>query len=129
LPLQHFSKEPFSSQLVPSLRHQNVEYITVLIDCAPQIHLLSLDLDEDLIGVPDITQSNLLLSKPAGVLRSELQTPEPNRLIRDQNATLGQQIFDVAKAERESVIKPDGMTDDLGRKPMTSVAWFQSQTA
>ena len=36
-------------------------------------------------------------------------------------ATSGQQLFDIAVAEREAVVQPDGMTDDLGGKAVAAV--------
>ncbi len=41
LPLQHFAEEPFSSPLVASFRHQEVESIAVLVDSTPEIELLA----------------------------------------------------------------------------------------
>ena len=44
LSLQHVAKEPFSSSLVPTFGHQNIQNITVLINRSPQVELLSLNL-------------------------------------------------------------------------------------
>ena len=60
--LQDFEKEPFGSSLVPTLGHQDVENITVLINSSPQVDLPSVDLQEQLIHVPDVAQSASLLS-------------------------------------------------------------------
>jgi hypothetical protein len=38
--------------------------------------------------------------------RPEMIDPAPNRLVRDQNLTLRQQIFHIAKTEREPKIQP-----------------------
>jgi hypothetical protein len=122
LSLQHLAKEPLSSSFVSSLRHQYVENITVLIHCSPEIHLLSLDLDEDLIDVPDVAQSTLLPSQRPSVLRSELPTPEADGFVRNDDATFGQQILNIAETQCESVVQPDGVADDLGRKSVTFVA-------
>ncbi len=46
LSLQHFAKEPFGSPLVPTLGHQDVENITVLINSSPQVDLPAVDLQE-----------------------------------------------------------------------------------
>ncbi len=59
LTLQHFPKEPFSSSLVPLFRHQDVESVAVLIDRTPEIQLLSLNLHEQFIDVPDVAESSL----------------------------------------------------------------------
>ena len=81
LSLQHFAKESFSSSLVPTFGHQNIQDITVLINRSPQVELLSLNLHEQLIDVPDVAQTALLLSDRAGVAWPELQTPEADALV------------------------------------------------
>src|SRR5262249_41496902 len=47
-----------------------------------------------------------LPAKFSGEQRPELQDPSPHRFVRDIKPTLGEQIFDVAIAEREPHIKP-----------------------
>jgi len=41
---------------------------------------------------------------------------EPDGFVRDRDTALGEQVFDVAEAERESVVEPDGVADDRGRE-------------
>jgi len=50
---------------------------------------------------------------------TELQKPVPNRLGRNLDAALCQQILNVAKRQRESGLEPDRMLDDLGREAMS----------
>jgi len=50
-----------------------------------------------------------------------LQRPTPYRLIRNIDPTFGEQIFDVAKAERKPEIQPDGMLDDFWSETMTAI--------
>lgn len=95
LALQHFAKKAFSSLLFSSLRHQNVENITVLIHCSPKVELLSLNLHEQLIDVPDVAQSALLLSDRARVSCPEFLTPEADCLVGDDDPSFGQRILDV----------------------------------
>ena len=121
LAFQHLAKEPFSSPLVSSLRHQDVENIPVLIHRLPEIQLLPLDLHEQLIHMPDVALSPLLLSELSSILRSELPTPETDRFVRDNDATLGQQILHVSKAECEAVVEPNGVADDFGWETMASI--------
>jgi hypothetical protein len=45
-----------------------------------------------------------------------------NGFVGDDDASFSQKIFDIAKAQTETVIKPDGMPDDFGRKAMAVVA-------
>ena len=58
----------------------------------------------------------------------KLQAPEPNCLVGDRDATLGEQILDITEAEREPMVEADSMADNLGRKSVTSVAGFHSPT-
>jgi hypothetical protein len=89
LALQHFAKESFSSTLVPLSGQQDVENLAVLIDCSPEVKLLSLNLCEQLVCIPDIAQSTLLFLQCSGVPRPELQTPEADGFVRNNGATLG----------------------------------------
>ena len=82
--------------------------------------MLTRDLHEQLIIVPDVAQSTLLLSELSSVFRSELPTPESDRFVSDNDATLGQQILHVSKAEWEAVID-NGVADNFGRKTMASI--------
>src|SRR5882757_6584385 len=56
--------------------------------------------------------------------RPEMIDPAPNRLVRDQNPTLRQQIFHIAKTEREPKIQPYSLVYDLRREPVAGVADF-----
>jgi len=121
LALQHFAKEPFGSSLGPLFRHQDVESIAVLIDSTPEIELLSLNLHEDFIDEPSIAQPALLSSDRSGIFRPELQAPVSNCLVRDGNATLGEEIFDITEAERKPMIEPHSVADDFRWKAVACV--------
>jgi hypothetical protein len=56
--------------------------------------------------------------------RPEMIDPAPNRLVRDQNPTLRQQIFHIAKTECEPKIQPYSLVYDLRREPVAGVADF-----
>jgi len=49
---------------------------------------------------------------------AEFRRPFGDGLKRDDDAALRQQIFHVAQAQREPIIEPHRMGDDLGRKPV-----------
>ena len=121
LALQQLAKEALSRFLVSTLRDQDVENITVLIDCEPEIHLLSLDLYEGFIDVPSVAQPAPLPSDFPGVLRPELRAPEPDGFVRNGDSTLCQQILDVTKAQSKTVIKSHRTTNDFCREAMTFV--------
>jgi hypothetical protein len=48
----------------------------------------------------------------------ELQDPSPHRFVGDIQTALRKQIFDVAIAERETHIQPNGVPDDRRRELM-----------
>jgi hypothetical protein len=107
LSFQSLAKEPLSSSFVSSFRHQNIDHIPILIYCSPQVESLPSHRDENLIDMPDIPQSALFLAELSSALRFELQTPEADSFVRDNDATLRQQIFDITEAEHESMAEPD----------------------
>jgi hypothetical protein len=51
--------------------------------------------------------------------------PASDCLVGDRNSALSEQIFDVAKAQREPKIEPNRLLNDLGREPVPSVADFR----
>jgi len=120
--LQDLAEELLGGSSITFFCYKNVENIAILIDGAPQIHLLSLDFDENFVDIPDVPQSTLLPSESSRVLRSELQTPEADGFVRDHDPTLSQQIFDMPVTECETVVEPDAVAYDLGRETMAFIA-------
>ena len=55
---------------------------------------------------------------------TEMIYPAPNGLVRDQNPALRQQVFDIAKAEREPKIQPYRLAYNLRREAVVGVADF-----
>jgi hypothetical protein len=53
-------------------------------------------------------------AKLSGEQWPKLQNPSPHRFVGDIQTALGKQIFDVAIAERETEIEPNGVPDDCG---------------
>jgi len=66
--------------------------------------------------VPDRARPCSASSKLASEERPELEHPAPDRLVGDLEPTLGEQVLDVAKAQREAKVQPDRVPDDLGWK-------------
>jgi hypothetical protein len=54
-------------------------------------------------------------SQLAGNDGTELQSPTADRLVGHVDATLGQHILDVAVAQSEAEIEPDGLLDNDAR--------------
>jgi hypothetical protein len=55
-------------------------------------------------------------AKFSGEQRPELQYPSSHRFVGDIQTPLRKQIFDVAKAERETHIQSNGVPDDRRRE-------------
>jgi len=53
--------------------------------------------------------------------RAELQSPASDRLVGHIDATLGEHILDVAVAQSEAEIEPDGLLDEDVRKAVAAV--------
>jgi hypothetical protein len=56
-----------------------------------------------------------------GVNPAELEHPAPDGLVGRIDAALGEHVLDVAAAECEPEVKPDGMLDDRRRKAMAGI--------
>jgi hypothetical protein len=80
------------------------------------------DGDRD-VDLHDITAiASMLALQSLRAESTELDAPEPDGLIADCNATLSQEIFDIAVAEVEAIVQPDCIADDIGRESVTFVS-------
>ena len=59
--------------------------------------------------------------KLGSVVRPELRTPGPDRLVADHHTAGKHQLLNVAQAQRETVIQPHRVPDDLNRIPVALV--------
>jgi hypothetical protein len=85
----------------------------VLINRPPQVVLLAIDRDEDLIEVPLVAEAWPPAAQLLGVGLPELAAPLADALLGHRHPALGQELFDVAVAEGEAEVEPDGVADDL----------------
>jgi len=54
-----------------------------------------------------------------GDLRTEFDRPAAHGLVADADPALSQQVFDVAEAQGEAELEPDGVADHVGWKAVT----------
>ena len=120
--LQQFSKESDRGTSIPSRLDQDIKDVTVLIHGSPQVLLATIDRHEEFVEVPGIAEPTAPVPEPSGVGAPEGVTPLPNRLVGDRNTTLGEEVFDIAEAQAEAKVEPDGVGDDVGRKSISVVA-------
>ena len=114
--LDQLGKKTLGRLLVAPFLNHDIEHVTMLIHGAPEIENLAVDLDHHLIKVPLVTHLWSIAADRVGKERAELSFPVPHRLVAGLNATIGEQFLDIAKAQAEAIIKPDGLADDLARK-------------
>ncbi len=115
--LEQSAEELLCGHRVSARLDQNVEHVAVLVDRAPQVPLCAVDLDEHLIQVPFVARPPTTTAQLVRVLLPEPVAPGPDRLIGHVDTTFEHQLLHVAEAQREPVVQPDAMADDLARKP------------
>ena len=119
---QQLPEEPHRSATIPPRLDQYIEDVAVLVHRAPELLLATVERDEELVEMPRVTLLTAPAPKRAGIARTERQTPLADRLVGDRDAALGEEVLNIPKAESESVIKPNGVADDLRRKPVAVIA-------
>ena len=64
-----------------------------------------------------ISKPSLFGSDLPGIVLTKITTPLADGFIGYFDATTGQEFFNITKTQGESVIKPNGVANDLFRKP------------
>ena len=119
---QQLTEEALGGTPIATRLDEDVDHVAVLVNGTPEIVLLTLDVYEEFIQVPRITQATLSPLEPTCLLRAELLTPLSDGLVGDYYPSLCQEIFDITEAPAEAVVEPDGMADDLRWKSVSAVA-------
>ena len=120
--LQQFPHQFQCSPLVPLALHQNVEDFALSIDGTPQVDQPAIDFDEYLVKMPSGMRLGPAPSKVSCDQGTEVIHPATHRFIGSDDPALSQQILDIAKAEAEPGIEPDGLLNDHGGKAVSGVA-------
>ncbi len=124
LVFQHLAKEAFSGSFVSAACHQDIEDIAILVNGSPRIMTFPSDGDEQLVHVPDVPEATLSPPQSAGIRWSKLPAPGSNGFVGYGDAPLREKVLDITKAQREPMVQPNGMTDDLGWEAVTSIRGF-----
>jgi hypothetical protein len=74
--------------------------------------------------MPLIARSSTPAAQVIGIGLPELPAPIAHRFVREQNAALGHELFDISIAQAEAEIEPDTVADDFGREPMALI-WIR----
>ena len=83
--------------------------------------LLAIDLYEDFIDVESVTVTTMFSFQSPSVQSAEFDAPEADRLSSDDDASLGEEIFDIPVAQIETIVEPDSVRDDIGRESVAFV--------
>ena len=103
------------SLVAPSL-HKKIENLAFVVNRAPQPEMPARDRHGHLIEMPSRRWSRASTAKFSSEQWPELQHPPSHRFVGHVEPTLSEQILDVAIAERETHIQPNGVPDDRRRK-------------
>ena len=122
MPLQQLPEETRGRPPITAGLNEKVDQIAVLVDRTPEILPPTLNIHEQLVQMPGVTQVSSPSPERAGVRRTECLTLLPNGLVGHGDAPLGQQIFGISETQTKAVVKPDGVTDDFRWKPVSVVA-------
>lgn len=96
---QHTSKKALGRGLVAPLLYQHVEFCAMLVDGTPQQIRLAAQRHEHLVNVPRVAWLAPHRLGASGESSTEFVTPTTDRFVRDHDASLEQQFFDVAQAQ------------------------------
>jgi hypothetical protein len=77
--------------------------------------LLTVNFDKDLIDVEGVTITPMVSLQPTGVQRSEFDAPQADGLAADNDASLGQQVFNVSMTQVETIVESDGVGYNIWR--------------
>lgn len=77
--------------------HKHIERMPLLIDCAPQVMVLALDRQNNLVEMPFVAAPRLSPAQLVGISLAELQRLLPDRLIGHDDASTSHQFLDIVK--------------------------------
>jgi hypothetical protein len=104
---------------------EDIQHGTMLIDGAPEIVGLPVDLNEDFIHMPCVAWACTPPSQFIGIVLAELHPggtrPLPHGFIGDLHAARRQKFLNIPITEREAKIEPDGMAHNFSGKAITPV--------
>lgn len=94
---------------------KNVEHVAVGIDRPPEPVLHPIHRDHNLIQMPFVIRSGTVPPDAGRKMGPKAVDPEPDRFATHDHATLGKQILDISRAQREAMVRLDRVGDDFTR--------------
>ena len=118
---QKLTKEPLGRLGAPLTLHKDVKHVAILVNGPSEIVQLTSDANKHLIQMPLVAGSGATALQRRGEHPTKANAPLTDAFVADDNAPFGQDPFDIAEAQAEAVIKPNGMLDDLARRAEAAV--------
>ncbi len=119
--LEQFAHQLQGGLLVSSRLNQDIQYFSLTVDGAPEVHLPTIDGDKHLVEMPSCIWSRTRFPQSSGIAQPELHRPAPDALIGNVYAAFGEHIFNIAEAEGKPEIQPDGVLDNHRRKSVAGI--------
>ena len=121
-PLEQLAKEPRGGVAIPAGLEQDVDDLAVLVDGPPEVLTLATNRHKEFVQMPRVVDWPGTMPKPPRVREAEGLAPVPNGFVRDGDAAVREEVFDVAETQSEAVVEPDGVADDCGRESVAGIA-------
>ena len=93
--------------------NQKVQCRTFTIHCSPQSIAFPANVYDHLIQIPMIAWGGTISSQVRGDLAIKFEKPTPNCFIRNVQARLDKEDFDITLTQSKSGIKPDRMDNQI----------------
>ena len=120
--LQQFTHQLQCRPFVALRLNQDVEHLTVLVDRSPQIQPATADQDVHFVQMPLWMCPWAPASQTSRDRRAELLYPSPDSFVGDLDPPFSHELLDIAKAQVETDIEPNGALDDRGREVEVPIA-------
>jgi len=75
--------------------------------------LLAVDFHEDFIDEEGITVTSVFPFQALYIFGTELDAPQPDGFVADDDSSLGQEVLDVSVTEIEAIVEPDSVGNDI----------------
>jgi hypothetical protein len=117
--LHQRDQQALGRPFVAALLQDFFENGAMLINCAPEPELGSSAFHHDFVQIPNIAGARLSPPQIASDLGSEHGYPTTDRLIGNVDPTLEQHFLNFTQAQVKPQVKPNCVSNDLRRKPVT----------
>lgn len=112
--------QPFhetSSRFDVSMRlSENVQNVTVCINCSPEAEFHASDRHDNFVQVPFVRRCRAVTSNTIRKVVSKSVHPLPDSLPTDDHSAFRQKVFNIRRAQAEVMVGPNCLGDDLVRE-------------